>query len=239
MGKNLIFAFTIICAFVFVVFSIQLLALNSGRDADTSPPPASSKPSGGKTSPGQASPSGSGQAGGANQSGGQGGDASGDPGDAPAGPVGTPYEIPLSNRLALTLYVNEDPEVPTFEYIESEADGGICTLKYLGDGAAALEFRYVQLPHGALARAQDYLEEFFEVEGSSVRGEEPIKNSPLEGVAVKGELGSLTYEAWIHSFADIGANDTGLAVIISYQNPLQMNVLYAVLDTMALAGITN
>jgi len=67
---------------------------------------------------------------------------------------------------------------------------------------------------------------------TAVLGETPIRGSGIRGTSVTGSMEKTTYEAWICSFADVGSVDTGIAIIIYYDNPLQKNALYEILDTL-------
>ena len=215
LGRNLLITFTIICMFAVVVFTIELLVINRDNDGNTDPNPYAS----GDASPGQGGSSGNGQQGGANASGGQGSSSESDQsGDAQPEFVTRTYTIPISNGNNIVMSIEEDPENPYFEYKDmgAESEDIICVLRYRGNAAASLEFRYIQLTQGAGAFASMLLEEEFGIEDSTIIGSGPIKESELDGFAVSGELDGVTYEAWVHSFADIGNNNAGIAIIMSY-----------------------
>ena len=217
LGRNLLIAFTIVCMFAVVVFTIELLVINNGNEGGMEQNPYAS----GNQSPGASSgqgSSGNGQPD-PNSSGGQGSSIDpNSPGDDQHEFILKTYSVPISTSAEIVMTIEEDPENPYFNYVDmsmaSEDIVGI--LKYRGNATASLEFRYVQLTQGAGAFAATLLEEEFGIEDSVIIGSGPIRDSELTGFAVSGELGNVAYEAWIHSFVNIGNNDAGIAIIMSY-----------------------
>ena len=211
---------------MFVIFSVELLVLNRGNGGITAvTPPASGNTPAGTGSPASGQPAVTGNKPPASPDTSQ---NTSQPGESEQEPEGTRFELDMAEGMKLVLYVNEE----IFEYTEMEGEEGVCAFTYKGNGTAALELRFTYLKQGAVVRAVDYLNEFFECSSSTVQGETAIWGSQLRGVAVTGTKDRITYEAWIHSFADIGIDDAGLAVIIYYQNDIQRDNLHLILDTL-------
>jgi len=234
--KNLLIFFTILCAFVFIIFSIELLVINRG-DGDNgepqAPPPSENSPAGNLKPPGQQT-NGGGQAENPDTSGNpDGSEDTNNPDGSETEPEGTRYSFAMPGDMDLILYVNDE----WFEYTEPESEEGICTFKYMGTAPAALELRFVLLPQGADADEHEFLNEIIGSDNYTVGDEEPIRGSELTGVAVSGEKDGMAYEVWIHSFSSAGIDNAGVAFIISYQdstpqNNIPKNALYYTLDTI-------
>jgi len=236
--KNIIVAFTVVCAFAFAVFLIQLLVLNSGTDGDDkgSPPLNSvSSPDDETPSPWKPTTSGNTQPDAETASGSPETSDGGDLEGSQPEPEGTLYSFEMPGGMALTLFVKEETQEQQFSFIEPDdpdSEDELGTLDFNGNGKAALELRYVFVKESVREYAEESLDKYIESGGTSVLGETPIRGSGLRGVAVTGTLDRLTYEGWIYSFEDIGFNDVGFEIVIYYQNPLQQNALYDILDTL-------
>ena len=231
MLKNLLIVLALVCMIVLVVFCVELFMLNrggnSGGDDAISSPAGNSAGGGegeGQAAPGTNPPSGEGASDDAGRAGGE----SPSPGRQTEAPSGTRYEhlMPPGDSL-LILYADDE----TFEYIELN-DGYL--YEYTGGGTASLEVSMVHMPLGIDARAGDYLDGYVGSGGTITGRETPIGRSSLEGVYVHGEIDGEKYEAWIHSFAEVGIEDMGVAFIIHYRNDGQKNALNNILDTLTL-----
>ena len=236
--RSLIIAFSVFCAFMLAVFLIQLLVLNSGdgSGAAGSPDPSGASPTGSGPShwsPPSESPAGQGAT-----------DPSGDaaspgldePGSAPPEREGTVYSFDMPGDQKLVLFVEEDTEGQQFSFKASDSEDDICVLDYNGNGTAGLELRYLYLPDGVRAYAETSLDKYVGEGGTRFLGDAAIRASGLRGAAVAAALDRLTYEAWIYSFSDVGYSEVGVEIVIYYQNPLQMNVLYEIIDTLELVA---
>jgi len=248
--KNLLVAFTVVCAFTFAVFLIQLLVLNSGSagnagstgnpgNAGSTPvtsgtPPAESEtpPSWQPTSSGNTKPDGENSPDGAEPS-----DNTGQEG-AQQEPDGTWYGFEMPEGLELAFFVKEEIREQQFSYIEPESDleAELGALRYNGNGTAALELRYVFLRGTVAEYAEDSLDKYVGAGGTTVVGDSPIKNSGLRGTAVAGTYERLTFEGWIYDFSSYGVSNVGVEIIVYYQNPLQQNALYDILDSMTIGS---
>jgi len=138
----------------------------------------------------------------------------------------------MAGNRELTLFVKEDFEGQQFAFSEPDSEEVFCVLDYKGNGTAGIELRYASLPDGTRAYAGDLLDEYVGEGGTAVTGEAPVRGSSLGGTAVTGEKDGMIYEAWVCSFADAGFSNTGVVIIIYYQNDLQKNALYEILDSL-------
>ena len=237
--KNLLIAFTVLCAFVFVIFLIQLLVLNSGNGVgpeesqSVSGAPATG---GGSPTPGQPGTTGNTSPEGSSPSGGLEPSGNTDPEGSQAEPDGTIYEFEMPEDLKLTLFVKEETREQQFSYIEYESEDEPYVLKFNGNGTAALELRYAFLKDGIGAYAAESLDKFVGSGGTEVIGETTIRGSGLRGTAVTATKDRMTYEGWIYSFSGIGLDDVGFEIVIYYTNDLQKNALYDILDTLKMVS---
>ena len=238
--KNILVAFTIVCAFTFAVFLVQLLVLNSGNttnpgNAGNTPSVSGPSPPGSETPPSwQPTSSGNRRPEGENSPDSPEPSASPDQELSQPEPEGTWYGFEMPGDLEMTLFVKEETKEQQFSYIEPEPDldAELGALSYNGNGTAALELRYVFLRGSAAEYAGDSLDKYVGVDGTTVLGESPIRSSGLQGVAVAGTYERLTFEGWIYDFSSYGWSDVGVEIVVYYQNPLQQNALYDILDSI-------
>lgn len=225
--KNVIIGFSMLCVVVFIVFLVEMMIINSegGDVPDPEPSKAGETSSGGITKPTGGQPSGPGAQGGDGTT-----DSPGEPDNSRPPPTGRRYELEVSEGVMLVLYSDED--LFSYEDLESEEIIGVFTYK--GSGAAALEVRLVYMQQGVNTFATNFLSVNYEIVGSSVLGEGQIRNSVLRGVLVTGEKEQVSYEAWIHVFADAEVEGTGFALVIDYENEMQKLNLYEMLDSIDL-----
>lgn len=262
--KNLLMIFTVVCAFVFVIFSLELIVINRGSGAKDGSLSAADSPSpgsnGASKQPGatggpDAGPGTSGNSPDPNEGsnppggslgvtqdtnepeGGVGSD-SGNTTDNPDEPAGTRYNIELPDHKGEIVFrvVEYVNENKIFEYIKTgeESEEEIYKFDFLGAGTAALELRYVYFADGLEEGAKSYLENTFAVTNSVYKGESRIRASELSGLAVTGSRSGVDFEAWIYSFEDIGIKNAGVAFIVYHSNDIQRDNLYAILDTLRL-----
>ena len=234
--KNLLFAFTIICAFALAIFLIQLLVLNSGSGESSGENPSPSAPlTTGNGSPSPSAPTNTGSARPETASPSGSSNPSGSQNTEEPRADGTTYEFDMpGGRTKLVLFVEEESEGQQFDFIEPdpENEGELGVLSFKGNGTAALELHFSFLPDGVITYAEESLDRYVGSDGSVVIGDTPVGGSSLRGISVTGTKDRLTYEAWILSFSDIGFDDVGLDIVIYYQNPLQRDALYAIVDSM-------
>jgi hypothetical protein len=232
--KSLLAVFTMLCAIVLVIFSVELFIIN--RETEENGEPGSTISGGSSTEAG-------------NENGDQGvpdpgpSEEPGSSGDADPGgdqtqqngqhlpPTGRRHELPmLLDEMMLILYVDDE----LFEFVEEDYDWW---FHYSGDGDASLEisFDYITPPGGINMLVNHFLDPYLDGGESFVGGEGPIRNSSVRGFFVYGDKNGETYEAWIHSLT--GSLTEGLAVvfIINYQNETQRIALHRILDSLEMS----
>lgn len=227
--KNVIIGFTFLCAVLLVFFSVELFLIN--RDTGDGGEPGSSIPTD--------SPNGNDDNGNVsddpNSSGAQGSETS--PGqngntNAPESPIQPPsgvrHELPmLSDEMTLVLYAEEG----LFDYTEGELSW---LFNYKGSGKASLEivFDFVSPPGGFRSLAEKILAPYLEGREPLIGGEGRIRDSQLQGYYASGVSDGDSYELWIHSLLESGDDGLVVVFIIHYENDIQKNTLYALVDTM-------
>jgi len=224
--KKIIVVFTILCAVLLLVFSVELILVN--RDSgtgDAEPSLSGSQPlgNGGNSDadPGtpEANPSGTSGSNGETTT-------SNDP--PPPPPTGTRFERLMPDDVNLVFYVDGE----LFEHSETELEDILDVFRFKGGGTAGLEIRFVFMPQGVNTYADNFLEVNFNVSDSASHGEETIKRSRLRGVFASGTSDGTTYEAWIYTFSNPEFDNLGVSFIINFQNETQRSALYSVLDSL-------
>jgi len=230
--KRVILVFTVLCALLLIVFSLELILINRDTDKGNaepsqsgSPPPGNGNSNQGSETPGTSTPD----------------TDSGNRNPAPAGgtqppppppPTGTRYERLMPDDSELVYYVDGD----YFNHTETEHEDILDRFSYRGTGTAGLEIRFVFMPHGVNTYAENFLELNFGITNASVEGEEYICRSPLRGVFVSGTGNETTYETWVFTFSNPEFDDLGVVFLINYQNETQRNALYKILDSLYMVG---
>jgi hypothetical protein len=235
--KNVIMVFTILCAIFLAFFTIELLLLNrEGAEEGTGPASSVAQEENGDNGSG-ADPEGQDPAENGAASGA--GDENGDSGsqtqeDPPAESERTRFELPMIEE-GLTLILYADTAI--FEHTEQQ-DADVFT--YLGDGTASLyiSFDFITRPGGLRGLASRFLLGYLDNGEPTVTGDGQIGDSQIRGMRVIGEKNGETYEAWIHSIT--GSTEDGLAIVfvLNYENDLQRDELFAILDTMEMVTDT-
>ncbi|MCL2366284.1 MAG: hypothetical protein FWC75_04455 [Oscillospiraceae bacterium] len=227
--KNVVMAFTLLCAIFLVIFVVELILVN--REASENGNEAMIY-NGQEEIPGEEEPeepehidipiSGAGE--------------NGENGDDEPMVIQVPegssrFELPmLVDDMTLLVYA----DLGVFEFREGEFDWW---FYYREDEMAALEiaFDFITPPGGIDGLAERFLLGYLDGEESIVVGDGYIRNSSLRGVKVAGENEGVVYEAWIHSLT--GRTEDGMAVVfvIRYGTQSQRDALYSILDTLQLA----
>jgi len=222
--KKVLLGFTILCALLLAIFSVELILLNRDTGAER---PGPTLPAGTQNGDGESDP-------GASDNGAE----TPDNGDAPENgggqavvrpPTGTRFER-LVTVGTLVFHVDE----AFFTRSNPEMEDTLDIFTYIGEGTAAIEIRMISTPQGARVFAERFLESTFGVEDPDVGSEDFIGLSQLRGVMATGERGGITYEAWVHNFTEPGIEDLGLVFVISYQNITQREALRSILDTLSI-----
>jgi len=213
--KNLLLGLTLVCVIVLIVFSIQLIVINSGVE---------------RANPGSISGGSQNNGNGDEQPGGENGDGeSGETPDEPTTrppPQGLRHEIMLSDNNRLLIYAREE----FFSFEEGDLNWW---FNFTGGGTATLEiaFTMITTAQGAAAHAESFLNRYSEGTEATFTGEEAIKGSNIRGHHAIARHGGTTYEVWLHNLDD---SDIALAFVINYENDQQKEALYEVLSTMDL-----
>ena len=221
--KNVLMVFALVCIVVLVVFTIELIVINSGGgDNDGSDPTQSDSPpeeNGDPTGSPQSDPTGDIR---------PPGGTDGLPNGSPTAPTGKRYELLYSSTETLVVFADEE----LFEYdAQMEAANKFI---YNDEDNASLLIHFDSLPQGAERRAEQILDGYLDGNDSHVSGESPIRRSQLRGVYVSGVNNTgETFEAWVH----VIAGDIAMTFIINYRNDDQKNALYTVLDTLRLVEL--
>ena len=229
---NLLVVFTIVCAIVLIVFTVELVLLNNDGDGGANAPSLSNvSPPGDENGPDEPEtantepPDDPDQAGDIDTD----GDASTPVTQRPP-PLGKRYELPMTDDgKKLIIFAEEE----LFDYEESEK----WDFTFKGQGNASLEiaYDYVTPPGGIDGLAETFLNEYLDGGESTVGELGPIADSLLRGIFVTGKNDGITYEAWIHEPLDGGEFGLTVVFVINYENETQKNVLYELLDTMEMA----
>ena len=222
--------FTILCALLLIVFSIELILLNrasdngdsrsgdAGQSLSGSPSPGSGN---GDANPGSPGPGSTGPTAGTEETAQAGG-------TTPPPPRGTRHERLMPDDTHLVFYVDD----ALFEHTETELEDILDVFTFRGEGTAGLEISFVFMPLGVSAYADSFLEVNYNVGGTTVHGEELIKRSPLRGVFAAGMRNETTYEAWIYTFSNPEFDNMGVSFVIHFQNETQRSALYSILDSL-------
>ena len=231
--KRIILGFTILCAILLIIFTVELIRINRDTREENN---GQSVSDGSQSENGSESP----------EPGRESPDATGGEkpvdtpnsglsvtGSPPSGnqrppPTGTRRERPLPDNMTLVFYAENE----VFTHIEYEQEDLTDKLIFRGDGTAELHFYYVFIPGELKTYSISFLTDNYGVIGATAGDEDYISLSPYRGVMASGEISGLYYEAWVHRFTKPGSEDLGLALILIYQNETQKNALYSVLDSM-------
>ena len=232
--KKVIVIFTILCALLLIVFSIELILLNrnaengDARNGNAEPSLSGTPPPG--NSSGNGNP-GSPETGSSGSAAGTEGTASAG-GTAPPTPAGARHERLMPDDANLVFYVDDE----LFEHTETELEDILDIFSFRGEGTAGLEISFVFMPIGVSAYADSFLEMNYNVGGTTVYGAESIKRSTLRGVFATGMRNETTYEAWIYTFSDPEFDNMGISFVIHFQNETQRSALYSILDSLEMAS---
>ena len=230
--KNIILAFTIICAVVLIIFLVELIRQN--RDTETATgggePSVSGDTAGtnGAGAPGDENPAS--PADGVEDNGGDAGggdERPGTGGQRPA-PTGTRFEEPVTLNSKLVFYV----DTQLFDHVDPELEEGLFLFTFSGNGLAEIHIRFVPVPNDIKAFAGGYLTTDFEVRDTVVGDEDYIGLTQLLGVKASGAKDGSNFDVWIHRLTGAEYDDMGLAFVIIYQNNAQRDMLYDILDSM-------
>jgi len=226
--KNVILAFTLVCVIVLIVFCIQLLVINRGVE----PKEAGSTISGDSQQEDEEPEEDEENVDGDDADSNIGGFV--DPGqEAPRPPPqGIRRELLVAVNKWLVIYAREE----LFDFQQGEIDW---LFKYTGEGGAGAEleisFTFVTGQGGVGEHAQTFLNNYSGGSQSEYSGEEVIHGSSLRGYHVSAQVGTTTYEAWIHA---LEGSDLALVLVINYTNDRQRDALYEVLSTLDMISHT-
>ena len=225
--KRVIVVFTILCAVLLIVFSLELILINRDTEKGNAEPSQSgNQPVGNGSSSQGAEPSGTNSPDTENSDGDTAPTGGSQP--PPPPPVGTRYERLMPDDSDLVFYVDGD----YFNHTETELEDILDIFTYRGSGTAGLEIRFVFMPQGVSAYAENFLELNFGVADASVEGEETISRSRLRGTFASGTGNGTTYETWVYTFSNPEFDNLGVIFLINYQNETQRSALYTILDSL-------
>jgi len=231
----MILVFTILCAIVLMVFSVELILQNRNTEAsDEGGEPSVS----GDKQPGDGGDSGADpEHGGSEPSGTEDGDSGGDDAGDGGGrqpdrprpiPTGTRFEEPITLNSTLVFYADKE----LFNYTDPEMSDRLGIFTFRGDGIAELHIRLIAVTPDIKALAGGYMSVDFDVIETEVSDEDYIGLSQLLGVKASGYRDGSNFDVWIHRFTEPGYEDLGLAFVIIYQNNALKDLLYDILDTL-------
>jgi len=231
--KNVVMAFTLLCAIFLVVFVVELISAN--RDASENDNGAaiynrSAVTNGAEegAGPGDTNETGPGTDGNVDNGGG-GVVIPVQPGES------TMFTLPLADTgFTLIAYADEGifdfvmpRELSWWFYYRAD------NSPYDDRIAMEVEIVLIVPPYGISGLAEIFLEGYLDGEASRVIGERYIRNSPLRGVEVTGEReDGRVYEAWIHRLTEGRHHDLAVVFIIRYETEEQRDAFYAILDTL-------
>jgi len=218
ISKNLLLGLSLVCVIVLIVFSIQLIVINSGVE---------------RVNPGSIS-GGSQEGNNADETQDNQGE-NGNNSNEPAAPTPRPppqglrHELIVSENSRLLIYARE-------EFFSFEEGDLKWWFNFTGGGTAKLEieFTMITVAQGAAAHAESFLNRYSGGTEATFTGEESIKGSLLRGYHATARHGGTTYEVWLHVFDD---SDIALAFALNYENDQQKEALYEVLSTIDLVRI--
>ena len=210
ISKNLLLGFALVCAIVVIVFSIQLVIINSG---------------------GEAAGSGSSMSGGSNDNTDDQNGEDGDEDDPATTPVPTPRPPPQGFRREIPVTQNNNLIIYYMEQLFNYEDTGFNWLfNYLGEGDAKLEISFdVISPQGVEAHMISFMNGYSGGTEAEFTGFGDIAGSELDGYHVIARHGVVVYEAWVHM---IQGTDLSLRFVINYDNGQQRDSLFTVLSSM-------
>ena len=217
--KKATLIFTLLCVLVVIVFSVELVLLNRGREntglAALEPPHASNPHEDEPTQPNQPPPEEPPENGGEEP-----------PEQTEPTEVLTRVELELVSDSAIIIYIDEEMFENTaldltwlFSHTEEESE-------------ASLEISLIYMSHGAEAYARSVLDGYLEGGTSNFVGERDIASSNSRGFYAVGRKDTETYAAWIIALNSVEGNNLGVAIIINYSNNDHRDMLYSVLDTL-------
>ena len=210
--KNLVLGLALVSVIVLIVFSIQLIILNVGGDAEENGASLATNQQGNEDA--------------------DAGDPFGDNEDEhnippPPFPVlhGTRYEFRVSNNQVLVVYVDE----LLFNFGEGDSEWW---FEHRVDDTTALDILFMPIsPQGVSADAEVFLNEFMGGFDAVSGDEGPIHGSQISGFHVTGQHEEVLYEAWVHQLPH---SELALVFVISYNSYMQRDALYGILSTMEL-----
>jgi len=220
LSKNLLLGLALVCAIVLIVFSIQLIVINSGVD---------------RANPGTIS-GGPGQGSDENEDGSS-SDEDGSEEGSGGVPVPTPrpppqgvrHEIMVTDNSRLIVFAREE----FFDFEEGDLNWWF-VFKAGGTATLEIAFTMITSAQGAAAHAEAFLNRYSGGTEAAFSGEEVIHGSNLRGYHVSARHGGTDYEAWLHNLDD---NDIAIAFVINYENDQQKEALYEVLSSLDLVRL--
>jgi len=232
--KNIILVFTILCAVVLIVFSVELILQNRSTEAVDNDDGASSSAGAFTGNSGGSEPDSEGLTSQGNGEEDPNGNAGGDEDERPATgslrptPPGSRRERGLPGDMTLVIYTDNE----LFNREDPEMDDIYDVFTFRGDGTAEFQIRLVAISGDIRTYAGNYLAADFEISEPKVSSEDYIGLSSLYGVMASGVRDGLYYELWVHRFTKPEVNDLGLAFVLIYQNSALKDALYDILDSI-------
>ncbi|MDR2590083.1 MAG: hypothetical protein LBC71_03730 [Oscillospiraceae bacterium] len=209
--KNFLLGLTLVCVIAIIVFSIQLIVINSGIEPDDGLIPDGSNVN---------DPD--------DDNGDNGNDPENNGDDDPAltpnlDPQGMRHSFLVSDNTNLVIFAKEE----LFDFEENDLDWWFL---YTGGGIATLEIRHLFVTAQSIAiEAEVFLNNYTDGALTEYLGLDSIRGSFINGHHARAEKDGTTYEVWIH---DLVNSDLALVFVISYENNEQRDALYEMLNTM-------
>jgi len=159
--------------------------------------------------------------------------------------IGERHEILITSNSHLVLYAQdeifefEDGDFNwAFRYIEGNVgdhmDGDhMDNLSFGRTATLEITFKSITV-QGIEAHAIDFLNQYSGSQTSVFNGLTSIMDTRLMGYHVSTNHLGRTYEAWIHTLLD---SDVSLVFVLSYENDIQRNALYLVLNSADIVAI--
>lgn len=235
--KLLIALFSFVCAIMLIVFTIQLISLNSG---DAEAKTASKAKVAAKTPPSTSDPQ---QLRSTIPPTDTTDPASANATDAPtpAQPTPTPKRTPIGKRYQLKITDTNAVVVYAEEELFDYSMDDYYTFTYKATGEASLDITAAFTGQGTLDRAKHILDNRLSGGVATVKGEQQVCRSALNGSHAIGERNGFTYEAWIcdiQAQAGVSSSDRlGVEFVIKYQNDKQKAALYEIMDTAEITAL--
>ena len=218
--KKTITIFTVLCAALLIVFCVELLLINRGRDdAGTTMirTPSTESPQSNPTANQVVPPVETIPASNVNT-----------PDGTETENIGSRYELNMASDVQLILYSDEEH----FEFTDMDP---VWIFDHV-DSEARLEVSLRYLPQQAEVYAASFLDGYLDGETSVVRGERQVARSNLRGVYVTGISETETYAAWIIPI-DTGDDDNlGVAIMMVYRNEVLRDELLGIVDTIEMTA---